>query len=279
MILADPEYFRLFGLRTIAGESLTTAAGADELAAVVNSSFVNAFLEGRSPLGQRLRLDRTGQGRWVRIVGVVSDLAVYRGARTRDMARLYLPFDAVEPRSFHVLFTGTDDATAAVLNEFASLDPDLGVTGFFGNEGRVRVSDVIAYIGRIYQTGGVLAVLGGASTALVALIGLYGALAFEVQRRMSEIGVRKALGADHRSVLRFVTRTGLRGVAPGLVIGFLLSAGFSPLLGVFLGGMNARDPFVFGGVFLAFVAVAAAATLVPGARAARVDPVDVLRSE
>ena len=126
---------------------------------------------------------------------------------------------------------------------------------------------------------GVLAGLGGLSTALVALIGLYGALVFEVQRRLAEIGVRKALGADQRSVLRYVARRGLGAVAPGLIFGFLVSAGFSPLLGVFLGRMNARDPFIYTGVFLAFVAVAAAATLIPGARAARVDPVAVLRSE
>ncbi len=280
VIVADEGYFDLFGLQTIAGVGLPRATStSDELVAVVNSSFVNTYLNGRSAVGQRVRLPATGGDRWVRIVGVTADLSVYRGARARELARVYLPFGAVEPTNFHLLFTGPEMATASVRAAIAEIDPDLGVTGSFGGTDTTRIRDLINYIGRIYQTGGVLAMLGGVSTALVALIGLYGALAFEVQRRLPEIGVRKALGADRRSVLRFVTRTGLRAVAPGLVIGFVLSAGFSPLLGVALGRMNPLDPFIYTGVFLAFVAVAAAATLIPGARAAHVDPATVLRAD
>jgi len=280
VIMADSGYFDLFGVRAVAGADLPDAAStADELVAVVSSSFVNLHLSGRAPLGQRIRLAATAGEQWIRIVGVVTDLVVYRSTGARAQARIYLPFGAIEPLDFTLLFTGPEMATAAVRTAIAGIDPDLGVTGSFGGNETSRIRDLLNYIGRIYQTGGVLAVLGGASTALVALIGLYGALAFEVQRRMSEIGVRKALGADQRAVLRFVTRTGLRAVAPGLVIGFIMSAGFSPLLGVMLGRMNPLDPFVYMGVFLAFVAVAAAATLIPGARAARVDPATVLRSD
>ena len=279
VIMADDGYFDLFGIRTVAGADLPFAAStSDELLAVVSSSFVNIHLNGRAPIGQRIQLASTADERWIRIVGVVSDLEVYRGTGARAQARIYLPFGAIEPRAFNVLYTGSEMATTTVRSAIAEIDPDLGVTGSFGgNETRIR--DLLNYISRIYQTGGVLAVLGGTSTALVALIGLYGALAFEVQRRMAEIGVRKALGADRRAVLRFVTRAGLRAVAPGLVIGLVMSAGFSPLLGVMLGRMNPFDPFVYTGVFLAFVAVAAAATLIPGARAARVDPATVLRAD
>ncbi len=280
VIMVDDGYFDLFGMRTVAGTGLPGAAStSEELVAVVSSSFVNVHLKGRAPLGQRIRLAATAGEQWIRIVGVVSDLVVYRDNSARAHARVYLPFGAVEPANFHLLFTGPEMATATMLTAIAEIDPDLGVTGSFGGNKNARVRDLVNYIGRIYQTGGVLAMLGGTSTALVALIGLYGALAFEVQRRMAEIGVRKALGADQRAVLRFVTRTGLRAVAPGLVVGFIMSAGFSPLLGVMLGRMNPLDPLVYMGVFLAFVAVAAAATLIPGVRAARVDPATVLRAD
>jgi len=280
VIMADEGYFDLFSLQTVAGTDLPAAATtSDELVAVVSSSFVNVHLSGRPPIGQRIRLAATSGEQWIRIVGVVTDLTVYRGGGARAQARVYLPFGAIEPRDFHVLYTGPEAATSTVRSAIAEIDPDLGVSGSFGGSETTRIRDVLNYIGRIYQTGGVLAVFGGASTALVALIGLYGALAFEVQRRMSEIGVRKALGADQSAVLRFVTRTGLRAVAPGLAIGFVISAGFSPLLGVMLGRMNPLDPFVYTGVFLAFVAVAAAATLIPGARAARADPATVLRAD
>jgi len=280
VIMVDNGYFDLFGMRTVAGTGLPGAAStSDELVAVVSSSFVNVHLNGRAPLGQRIRLAATAGEQWIRIVGVVTDLVVYRNNGARAHARIYLPFGAIEPRNFNLLYTGPEMATAAVRTAIAEIDPDLGVTGWFGGNETTTIRDLVNYIGRIYQTGGVLAMLGGTSTALVALIGLYGALAFEVQRRMSEIGVRKALGADQRAVLRFVTRTGMRSVAPGLVIGFIMSAGFSPLLGVMLGRMNPFDPFVYTGVFLAFAGVAAAATLIPGARAARVDPATVLRAD
>lgn len=280
VIMADEGYFELFGMRTVAGTDLPgSASSSEELVAVVSSSFINIHLQGRAPIGQRIQLAATAGERWIRIVGVVTDLVVYRGNGARAQACVYLPFGAIEPVNFHLLYTGPEMATATVRSAIAEIDPDLGVTGSFGGNETTRIRDLLNYIGRIYQTGAVLAVLGGASTALVALIGLYGALAFEVQRRMSEIGVRKALGADERAVLRFVTRTGLRAVAPGLVIGFIMSAGFSPLLGFMLGRMNPLDPLVYIGVFLAFVAVAAAATLIPGMRAARVDPATVLRAD
>lgn len=280
VIMVDPGYFDLFGMRMVAGTRLPGAAStSEELVAVVSSSFVNLHLNGRTPIGRRIRLPATADERWIRIVGVVTDLAVYRGDDARAQARVYLPFGAIEPTNFHLLYTGPEMATAAVRAAISGIDPDLGVTGLFGDNETTRIRDVLDYIGRIYQTGGVLAMIGGTSTALVALIGLYGALAFEVQRRMREIGVRKALGADPLGVLRFVTWTGMRSVAPGLVVGFIMSAGFSPLLGVMLGRMNPFDPLVYTGVFLAFVGVAAAATLIPGARAARVDPATVLRAD
>ena len=153
------------------------------------------------------------------------------------------------------------------------------MTGVFSRQAETRVADIMRYVRRIYLTGGVLAMLGGLGAAIVALIGLYGALAFEVQRRVAEIGVRMALGATSRDVLLHTTSSGLARVAPGLFLGLVMSAGVSPLLGTLLGGMNPLDPAVHLGVYFAFLAVAIAAAVVPGRQAARLDPVTVLRKD
>ncbi len=96
---------------------------------------------------------------------------------------------------------------------------------------------------------------------------------------MAEIGVRMALGATYRDVLLHTTIGGLARVGPGLLLGLVMSAGVSPLLGALLGGMNPLDPAVHLGVYFAFLAVAIIAAVVPARHAARLDPVTVLRQD
>ena len=196
------------------------------------------------------------------------------------LARVYVPFARVDPRDAYVVYTGRPTAATGVLRAtIAALDPDVAVTGVFGRQAETRVADIMHYVRRIYLTGGVLAMLGGVGAAIVALIGLYGALAFEVQRRVAAIGVRMALGATYRDVLLHTTIGGLGRVAPGLFLGLVMSAGVSPLLGALLGGMDPLDPTIHLGVYFAFLAAAIVAAVVPGRQAARLDPVTVLRKD
>ncbi len=281
VLAVTPGYFELFNLSLLSGRRFESIDGAGERVALVSDAFVHHHLDGGDPIGRRLRLPALAGDEWIRIVGVVANTAAYESAESRAQSRLYLPFAVLEPRSYQLLFTGADrDAAAsAVRQALNELDPDLGVSGYFGGRSAVSVEEILRYVRRIYQTVGVLSLMGGVSAALVALIGLYGALTFEVQRSLSEIGLRMAMGATRSDVLRQVTRTGLRSVAPGLALGFLMSAAVAPALGVLRGHMSARDPLIYVGVFLAYVAVATLATLGPGRRAARLDPARVLRSD
>lgn len=249
-----------------------------EHVAVVSETFARRHLPTADALGQRLRLEQLTGDDWLRIVGVIADVAEYAGADERSLARVYVPFAQVDPRSAYVLYTGRPAAaTGTVRATIAALDPDVAVTGSFGQPAGSPVGDIMRYVRRIYLTGGVLAMLGGVGAAIVALIGLYGALTFEVQRRVAEIGVRMALGATSREVLLHTATRGLAGVAPGLFFGFLVSVGVGPLFGILLGGANPRDPVVHLGVYFAFLAVAIVAAVVPARHAARLDPVTVLR--
>jgi predicted permease len=273
-----PEYFDIFGMRVLGGRGL----GADEsgeAVALVSESFVREHLPNADAVGQRIRLPRLTGDTWLRIVGVVTDVAEYADADARALARVYVPFGAVEPRSHFVVYTGSSGAGAALRGAIAGLDPQIAVSGIFGLGSEMRVADVIAYVARIFKTVGILAVLGGLGAALVAAIGLYGALAFEVQRRRGEIGVRMALGAASDRVARHMITAGLWRVAPGLLLGFVVCAGFSPLLGALLGSMDPRDPFIYLGVYGGYLVVTVLAMLIPARRAARLDPVRVLRKD
>jgi predicted permease len=274
-------YFEMFGIGLISGRLFSDVEdGSGDTVAVVSDSFVREHFSAPGVVGQRIRLERATGDAWLRIIGVVADRPVYEGARTREMVRAYVPFGLVEPADHYVLYRAAGaETTPAVRRAIAALDPDVAVAGVFGLEGETRIADVIAYVRRIFETVGTLGLLGGVSAAVVALLGLYGALAFEVQRRIGEIGVRMALGASSRDVMLHVASAGLVRVAPGLILGFVMSAGVSPLLGALLGETNPRDPLIHVGVYLAFLAVSVLAVAVPGRRAARLDPVSVLRGE
>jgi len=279
-LAVTPSYFDILGARLLAGRTFGAASvSSGEGVAVVSETFVREHLPVADAVGLRIRLEEITGSAWLRIVGVVADVPEYEGSDRRALARAYVPFGDVEPRDAYVLYTGVPAAgTAAVRATIADLDPDVAVAGVFGQHSETRVADIMSYVRRIYQTGGILAMLGGVGAAVVALIGLYGALAFEVERRVPEIGIRMALGAAGRDVVSHLTRTGLARVAPGLLLGLLMSVGVSPLLGVFLGETNPFDMAIHLGVYLAYFAVAVVATVVPGRRAARLDPVTVLRS-
>ncbi len=280
-LAVSPSYSAILGADLTGGRGFTASDSLPgEHVAVVSESFARRHLPTADALGQRLRLEQLTGADWLRIVGVVADVAEYAGADERLLARVYVPFARVDPRDAYVVYTGRPAAaTGGLRATIAALDPDVAVTGVFGRQAETRVADVMRYVRRIYLTGGVLAMISGVAAAIVALIGLYGALALEVQRRVAEIGVRMALGATYRDVLLHTTIGGLARVGPGLLLGLVMSAGVSPLLGALLGGMNPLDPAVHLGVYFAFLAVAIIAAVVPARHAARLDPVTVLRQD
>ena len=113
----------------------------------------------------------------------------------------------------------------------------------------------------------------------LALVGLYGVMAYTVSQRRGELGLRAALGATAADLLRLVMADGLRMTAIGAAIGLLLAAGLSRLLSAQLFQVQAIDPVVYAGVTALFVVVACLACGVPAFRAARVDPAEALRNE
>jgi putative ABC transport system permease protein len=124
----------------------------------------------------------------------------------------------------------------------------------------------------------VLLGLFGGVALLLSAIGIYGVLAFGVAQRVREFGIRQALGADRRSILRLVLRQGLTTAGIGIVLGLAGALGFASVMRQMLFGVPARDPSVLASVAIILLVVAAAACYIPARRATRVDPMVALRN-
>ena len=129
------------------------------------------------------------------------------------------------------------------------------------------------------RIGAISATLFGVLGLMLALVGLYGVVAFITSQRTHEFGVRLALGANRNDILGLVLKDGLRLVALGLVAGLFVALAGSGLLGSFLSGVSARDPLTFAGIAPLLALVALAACLIPAWRATRIDPLETLRTE
>jgi ABC-type antimicrobial peptide transport system permease subunit len=114
---------------------------------------------------------------------------------------------------------------------------------------------------------------------LLAVIGIYGVIAYSVVQRTGEIGIRRALGAQHANVLRLVVGRGFGLALAGVVAGVLGAMGLTRMLGHLLFHVSATDPATFGGIALLFMVVALAASYIPASRATRIDPLAALRIE
>jgi predicted permease len=126
--------------------------------------------------------------------------------------------------------------------------------------------------------GKLLGVFGGIAL-LLAVMGVYGVMAYSVSQRTQEMGIRRALGAQHPDILRLVLRQGALLTGIGTVIWLLLAAGATRGLATFLYGVSAFDPFIFAGVTLSLGTAAILASVIPARRATRVDPIVALRAE
>ena len=274
-------YFATMGMRLLAGRDVAPADTAGTPAvALVSQTFAQRYLPGRDPVGVRLVLPGPPNtaGFPTLVVGVVSD-GKHRSIGETQKAALYLPYAQNMGRSGgmtqFLVRTSTDPAAALrpIRDALAALDPSLAV----------EVQTMQAALAFAFLPSRVGAILLGASGALgllLALVGLYAAVAFAVSRRTAEIGIRRALGASGASVIRLVLGDWawlvLTGIAAGLVGAWFITR---PLAQFLVDGLSATDPMSFVVTPVLLAALSAVATVVPAMAALRVDPARVLRNE
>jgi putative ABC transport system permease protein len=246
--------------------------------AVVTETAARAFWPGDDPIGKRLRLHVGIMGREVEreVVGVVGDVKL----RTLEGAIppvVYVPHAqyVAENMTIFVRATGTTPLSLlpVVKGQLAAIDGDLALT-------RIRTGeDLLA--ASVAQSRFRMLLLGLFATIalLLAAVGLYGVMAFSVNQRVGEIGLRMALGADRQSVMRLLLVEGMMPVALGMAAGLAGAAALTRGMSELLYDISPFDPLTFAAVSFVLTVVAIAAIYVPARRAIRVDPLVALRSQ
>jgi putative ABC transport system permease protein len=275
------DYFRVFGIPLLRGRAFTDEDTADSPGVIILSeSAAQRFWSGEDPLGKRVKFRRDDQiTPWLTVVGVVGDVRfVSLTGQRADSYDVYLPM----PQSlFQNRFLGIAVRTAGDPAAFAPVlrqaihDIDPGLPIFNAATLDSIVADATA---QNRTTAGLLGAFSLVALGLAAL-GLYGVISYSVSRRTHEIGVRMALGAQRRDILRLVVGQGLRLTLAGLVVGLVAAVGSTRFLSSLLFGVSPTDPYTFAGISLLLAGVAALACYLPARRASGVDPMIALRYE
>ena len=253
-------------------------AGTSPLVTIIDQSLADRFFPNENPIGQRMQIDPddSGTGRLFEIIGVVARMKMRGFDQISSLPLVYFSQSQVE-RTNYVLMVRTQGAPAAleksIRDAVAAVDPTQ------------PVFDVSPMLDRVQQTWAgprfvsfLLLVFAGLAL-LLSIVGLYGVLSYSALRRLREIGIRLALGAQRSDIRALILGQGARLLACGLTIGLVGLIAVSRVLRSFLFEVNAIDLPIYLGVSLVLALAALVACWLPARRAARVDPMITLRSE
>ncbi|MEJ7809817.1 MAG: ABC transporter permease [Gemmatimonadaceae bacterium] len=273
----SPGYFRTMGVPLRRGRLLSDAdREGTARVVVINETLARQLWADRDPIGQRVSyLTAEDQPVWREVVGVVADV---RNAGLIDdvQIELYASYVQETHPEMTLIVRTTGDAAAmtdAVRRQVREVDPRQPV---FGITTMARL--MAESISRQRFSMLVLGTFAGVALLLAAL-GIYGVVSYTVAQQVREIGVRRALGAQERDVIRLVLRQGAAVTALGVAAGVAGALVVTRLLARLLFGVTPTDPLTFVGVSALLAAVALGATYLPARRAARVSPMVALRSE
>ena len=282
-----PGYFETLGITRIAGRLFGSAdAAGGPPVAIVNDAFARRYSAGSSPIGQQIEVGRFKgaltnpvlEGQRVEIIGVVEDVRDV-SLRTEPRRTIYVP-QAQAPTRLSTLLGAMPvfiarrsrgaDAERTLREAVHAADPSLPPPQVFPLDTAVARSLTRERFGAT-----LLSVLAALALALTAL-GIHGVLAYTIQQRRREIGIRMALGARAEQVSRLVMVQGVAPVIAGLLIGVAGAIGLSRFVAGFLWGVTTTDPATFGSVAAILLGVGVAASWIPARTAAKLDPASTL---
>ena len=266
----NQDYFRTLRIPFLRGRNFTSQEvrqGAKVL--IISESLANQTFPNEEPLGKRLVMSFGNQP--FEIVGIVGDIR-HRSLEAAPLPAMYMP--AFEFGTNVLIRTQQGQGVAtSVRRELATIDPNQPIA-------TVRTMDQwlgLAVAAPRYRTG--LFGLFAALALVLSAVGIYGVMSYSVGQRTHEIGVRMALGARQKDVLKLVIRQGMSLVLVGVGIGLLGAVGLTRVIASLLFGVGAKDPATFVGVAVLLALVAFVACYIPAWRATRVDPLEALRYE
>ena len=272
-----PEYFQVMKVPIVRGRAFNPTD--DEHArpvAIVNELMASRFWPGQDPVGKRFRMEGSDTG-WLEVVGV-THTGKYEFIFEDPQLYFFVPI-AQQYRAQRVLQLRTagvpETLGPAAQKEIHGLNPDLPVFDVRSMEHVLGGPNGFFLLQLAAVFGGGLGALG----LVLALVGIYGVVSFAATQRTQEIGVRMALGAQRRDIMRLVVGHGLQLIAAGIAVGLAASLGLSRLLANLLFGISSTDPTTFVAVPLILGAMAIVASYIPALRATRLDPSVALRNE
>lgn len=272
-----PEFFATLGIPLVKGRDFSADDHAQAPGAViVSEALAQHYWPGENPLGKRLR-EHGADNPWFTIVGVAADVK-YRGLprNPNDDPDVYFPLQQRPSNNLSLAVRTTVDPTsltAALRSELQKLDPDLPVFGITTMARRIANQTTQSR----FSTW-LLGIFGGLALVLAA-IGIYSVMAYAVEQRTHEIGIRLALGARAGDVVKLVIGQGMRLALLGVGLGLGAALALTQLLKQLLFGVAAADPLTYAVIALLLALVALLACWLPARRATKVDPMIALRCE
>jgi predicted permease len=272
-----PGFIDAFGLSLVSGRAFDARDVMDApRVAIVSRAFAEREWPGKNPVGNRVHLG-TSDSTWTTVVGVINGFAQDRRMRTMRGEQILVPFAQTKRRALSIAVRSTTDDPAAlaplVRAEIRRMDPDLPVAEI---KTMPRVIAERMFEPRVY---GLMFSIFAVAALVLAVIGIYGVMAYSVAQRTHEFGLRIALGAQQRDVLMLVLRGGVRLVGIGLLIGVPAAFAMGRGLGGMLYGVKGSDPATFVGIPVLLGAVALIASMIPARRATKVQPIVALRND
>jgi predicted permease len=276
--MATPGYFSAMGVPLVEGRFFTEGDKKDaRRVLIINHAMAQKYWPGENVLGKRITFDDnpTKDDDWLTIVGVVGDVKDQPNSTGAEPAFWWSEFQASEPDMSIAVRTQSDPRQAAdgIRSAVHQLDPELAVADIKQMD---QVADASVSTPRFTF---VLVGLFAALAVLLAAIGAYGVIAYTVTQRSSEFGLRVALGAQRKDLLRMVLGHSARLAVPGTIIGVLLALSLGRVVQTLIYGVSAADPIIYAAVICLVPAVALLASYVPARRAAQADPMQTLRAE
>ncbi len=271
-----PGYHEMLGIPFVAGRGFTERDNANAPGvAIVNETFARTFFPNQNPLGKRISLS-VSEPKWLEIIGVTRDHRLH-DLTEAPFPHLDLPLLQRPPGTFArlVVRTTLEPMTLfpAVRKEALALNAQVSI------ESPTTLDDEVKSTMAAARMASTLTSLFGVTALLLAAIGLYGVMSYAVTRRTREIGIRMALGAGQRSVLRLVLQQGLWLTGFGIALGLVAAVLLTRLLQTLLYGVTPTDPLTFTLIALLLASVALLACYLPARQASKVDPMIALRHE
>jgi putative ABC transport system permease protein len=274
--VVDENYFSTMNIPVIAGRTFTEQeAREDRRVIVINQALARVYFPNENPIGKRIRVEMMLDPPLNEIIGVVGD-ARYQKLDGELYPMVYWAPPQLPDTEMTILLrtAGEPESLAgAARREILAIDKDQPVSDVRTMESWVAESVSRTRFGTLLL--GAFSVLA----LVLAAAGIYGVMSYSVAQRQSEIGVRMALGARARDVLRLVVRQGLALVLVGVALGLLGALALTRVISSLLYGVSATDPWTFAALALLLTGVSWVACYIPARRAARVDPLVALRSD